>query len=79
MVGFYSEIIIRIAVFLYALWIGGLATTIYNRIPNEIPIGPSHKPCCNNCKKTIKFKYFFPILGYFFSGGIDILWCNLIN
>ena len=69
MVGFYSEIIIRIAVFLYALWIGGLATTIYNRIPNEIPIGPSHKPCCNNCKKTIKFKYFFPILGYFFSGG----------
>ena len=69
MVEFYSEIIIRIAVFFYALWIGGLATTVFNRVPNEIPIGPTHKPCCNNCKKEIKFRYFFPILGYFFSGG----------
>ena len=69
MVGFYSEIIVRIAVFLYSLWIGGLATTIYNRIPNNIPIGPTQKPRCNNCKQEIKFKYFFPVLGYFFSNG----------
>ena len=69
MTGFYSEIIVRIAIFLYALWIGGLSTTIFNRIPNEIPIGPSQKPKCNGCGKEIKFKYFFPILGYFFSNG----------
>ena len=69
MVGFYSEIIVRVAIFLYALWIGGLATTIYNRVPNEIPIGPSQKPRCNRCGNEIKFKYFFPVLGYFFSKG----------
>ena len=76
MVGVYSEIIIRIAIFLYALWIGGLATTIYNRIPNEIPIGPSQKPCCNNCKREITFKYFFPVLGYFFSNG-KCIYCGM--
>ena len=69
MADFYFNIIVRIVVFLYALWIGGLATVIYNRIPNDIPIGPNQKPRCNNCKKEIKFKYFFPILGYFFSNG----------
>jgi len=69
MTGFYSEIITRIAIFLYGLWIGGLATTIYNRIPNEIPIGPTQKPRCNNCGNEIKFKYFFPVIGYFLSNG----------
>ncbi len=69
MADFYSDIIVRVAVFLYALWIGGLATTIFNRVPNEIPIGPTQKPRCNNCGNEIKFKYFFPVLGYFFSNG----------
>ncbi len=59
----------RVAIFFYALWCGGLATTIFNRIPNEIPIGPTHKPRCNNCGHNISFKYFFPILGYFLSNG----------
>ena len=69
MVEFYSKIIVWIAVFCFALWNGGLATTIYNRVPNDIPIGPSHKPRCNNCGNEIKFKYFFPIFGYFLSKG----------
>ena len=69
MVELYSNILIRVAVLFYALWIGGLATTIFNRIPNEIPIGPSQKPRCNNCGYEIKFKYFFPVIGYFLSNG----------
>ena len=69
MVEHYSDIIMRVVIFFYGLWCGGLATTIFNRIPNEIPIGPSHKPRCNNCGYHISFKYFFPILGYFLSNG----------
>lgn len=59
----------HVVIFFYGLWCGGLATTIFNRIPNEIPIGPTHKPRCNNCGYQIKFKYFIPILGYFLSNG----------
>ncbi len=68
MVEFYSEIIVRAVVFFYALWIGGVATTIYDRIPNDIPIGPTHRPKCNYCNQEIRPKYFFPIIGYFLSG-----------
>ena len=64
MVEFYSEILIKCAVVLFALWIGGLSTTAYGRLPNDIDIGPTHKPSCDNCGAEIKFKYFFPILGY---------------
>ena len=69
MVEHYFDIAIRVAIFFYALWCGGVATTIFNRIPNEIPIGPSHKPRCNKCGNEIKFKYFFPVFGYFLSNG----------
>jgi prepilin signal peptidase PulO-like enzyme (type II secretory pathway) len=56
-------------VIFYALWIGGLSTTFYNRIPNNIPIGPTHKPKCNFCQKRISIVYFFPIIGYILSRG----------
>ena len=69
MVEFYSEILIRCAVVLFALWIGGLSTTAYGRLPNDIDIGPTHKPSCDNfgyilsrgkcvhCKKPIPKVY----------------------
>ena len=66
---FYSNTILRFCIFLFAIWIGGLATTIYSRIPNDVKIGPSHKPTCDRCGSIISFKYFFPIFGYIFSGG----------
>ena len=69
MVEFYSEILIKCAVVIFALWIGGLSTTAYGRLPNDIDIGPTHKPLCDNCGAEIKFKYFFPILGYILSRG----------
>lgn len=69
MVEFYFNIIAKIAIVFYGLWIGGLATTIYNRIPNDIPIGPSQKPKCNNCGNEITLKYFFPILGFCLCRG----------
>ena len=76
MVEFYSEIFIRVAVVLFALWIGGLSTTVYGRLPDGVSIGPSHKPMCDNCGKEIKFKYFFPILGYILSRG-KCIHCNV--
>ena len=69
MAGSYSNFILNLVVVLFAMWIGGLATTIYGRIPNDIPLGPSHKPTCDNCGTEIKFKYFFPIIGYIISKG----------
>ena len=66
---FYVNWIVRIVVILYAFWIGGLATTVYNRIPNGISMGPSEKPRCNKCGHIIKFKYFIPVFGYIFSRG----------
>lgn len=69
MAGVYSNFILNIVVVLFAVWIGGLATTIYGRIPNDIPLGPSHKPTCDHCGTEIKFKYFFPIIGYIISKG----------
>ena len=69
MAGSFSNFILNFVVVLFAMWIGGLATTIYGRIPNDIPLGPSHKPMCDHCGTEIKFKYFFPIIGYIISKG----------
>ena len=63
---FYINYIILI---FFGAWLGGVATTLYNRIPNNIPIGPEHKPKCNSCNSIIKTLYFLPILGYFISKG----------
>ena len=65
MVGFYFELVTKIVIFFYALWIGELAIIIYNRIPNDIPIKPTYKPKCSYCGNEITFKYFFPIFRYF--------------
>lgn len=54
---------------IYGLWIGGLSTTIYNRLINGIKIGPDHKPECNNCGKQISTIYFMPLIGYILLGG----------
>ena len=69
MVELFSNFFLNIVVILFAMWMGGLATTIYGRIPNDIPLGPSHKPMCDHCGTAIKFKYFFPIIGYIISKG----------
>ena len=69
MVELFSNFFLNIVVILFAMWMGGLATTIYGRIPNDIPLGPSHKPMCDHCGTEIKFKYFFPIIGYIISKG----------
>ena len=65
----FNNIFITIAVILYALWIGGLSTTLYNRIPNDIPIGPNQKPRCNNCNAILKIQHFFPVFGFIFCRG----------
>ena len=69
MAEFYSEIFIRLCVVFFAIWIGGLSTTIYCRLPNDVKIGPTHKPTCDNCGNIIKPKHFFPIIGYILSRG----------
>ena len=69
MAEFYSEIFIRCCVVFFAMWIGGLSTTIYSRLPNGVKIGPTHKPTCDSCGGIIKPKHFFPIIGYILSRG----------
>jgi leader peptidase (prepilin peptidase)/N-methyltransferase len=59
----------NVIVLLYGMWIGGIVTTLYNRLPNNIKIGPGKKPKCNHCENEISFIYFFPIIGYFLSMG----------
>ncbi len=56
-----------VCVILYSVWLGNLITTLYHRIPNEIPIGPKHKPFCSNCQKPIKFHHYLPLIYYIFS------------
>ena len=69
MVEFYSDIVVRVAVLFFALWAGGISTTLYGRLPTDTPIGPDHKPMCDHCGKRISFKYFIPVIGYFLSNG----------
>lgn len=69
MVEFYSDIVVRVAVLFFALWVGGISTTLYGRLPTDTPIGPNHKPMCDHCGKRISFKYFIPVIGYFLSNG----------
>ena len=40
MVEFYSDIVVRVAVLFFALWAGGISTTLYGRLPSDTPIGP---------------------------------------
>lgn len=56
-----------VCVIIYSVWLGNLITTLYHRIPNEIPIGPKHKPFCSNCQKPIKFHHYLPLIYYIFS------------
>lgn len=52
-----------------------MSTSIYYRLPNNIPIGPSFKPVCDYCGKRISFKYFIPIIGFLISGG-KCIYCH---
>lgn len=54
---------------LYSLSLGAIATTLYNRIINNIEISYKSKPRCNRCFDIIEFPYFFPIIGYFLCKG----------
>lgn len=54
-------------VVVYSVFLGNFITTLYYRIPNEIPIGPKHKPFCSNCKHPIKFRQYLPLFYYIFS------------
>lgn len=66
---YFNAIFLKVAVFLFAIWLGNMSTSVYYRLPNDIPIGPNFKPVCDYCGKRISFKYFFPIIGYLISGG----------
>ena len=69
MAEFYFNVFLNIVILVFAMWMGGIATTIYCRVPNNISIGPSHKPICDTCGSRITLKYFFPIIGYILSRG----------
>ena len=69
MVELCFNIFLNIVILAFAMWMGGVATTIYCRLPNNISIGPSHKPTCDTCGSRITLKYFFPIIGYVLSKG----------
>lgn len=69
-----TDLSIYTLIFLFAVYIGNLATTIYYREPRNITIFGFDKksnkpPFCSKCLHSLRFYEYLPILGWFSTFG----------